>query len=219
MEYTIKQLNEIIDSNGELIGADNVPKSGPDLETGANNTTDYNQKVSAQPYRYDMMGRFGFTLMPFYEEVTNKNDGNNDSPILNAIAKIYHEKCIKILEYYYKHPNLLKSDYRKKSEETFENDSEECKKNDINFAIEIMKEIEPIYEKAYDDPDKKKKENVTESKIVEDKMYDKRGEDEISTKTESDEIKDKKLVKIAGLISKLPKKDVDKIATLLETNK
>ena len=41
-------------------------------------------------------------------------------------------------------------------------------------------------------------------------------EDEISQKADDNDIKDKKLEKIAGLISKLDQKDKDKIANLLE---
>ena len=204
MELTIRNLNEIIDANGELIGANTIPTSGSDLETAANNTTDYNQKVSQQPYRYDMMGRFGFTLMPFYEGVESK--GDDDSPILTDIAKVLYEKYMAMLEYYYRNPNKLKSDFRKKSEQ-----SDEFEPEDMDMAKKIMKTIEPHFEKAYNKP-----ENISEGKVVEDKMIDKKSEDEISGKSEDRDIKDGKLVKIAGLINKMPEKDVNKLITLLE---
>ena len=67
MEFKKKDLTEIIGSDGNLIGNNAIPTTGADLESQANNTTDYNAKVGVQPFRYDMLGRFGFTLMPFLE--------------------------------------------------------------------------------------------------------------------------------------------------------
>ena len=62
----------------------------------------------------------------------------------------------------------------------------------------------------------KNQEKIDESKVVEDKMVDKKSEDEISKKTEDNTIKDKKITQIAGLINKLDQKDVDKLKNLLE---
>lgn len=208
----IKEINEIIDSNGELIGANDVPTSGSDLETRANNTTDYNQKVSQQPYRYDMMGRFGFNLMPFYEG--KESVGDDDSPILNDLAKFMFERYIELLKHYYQNPNKLKSDYRIKSEETFETQSEHGKNIDMDFAKKIMKIIEPYFEKAYKDST-----NIDESVVVEDKMVSKKTEDEISEKGKDNDIKDKKLIKIAGLINKMSQTDINKLTNLLERKK
>ena len=59
-------------------------------------------------------------------------------------------------------------------------------------------------------------ENIDESKVVEDKMINKKSEDEISKKTDNSDIKDKKIQKVAGLINKLDKKDIDKLINLLE---
>ena len=102
-------LFEIIDSNGELIGKNDVPSTGADLETGANNTTDYNSKIGQQPFRYDMLGRFGFTLLPFFE---GKED-QGQKELLKDLAQLMHDKRTDVLRYYYKNPQLLKPDYRK----------------------------------------------------------------------------------------------------------
>jgi hypothetical protein len=67
MKLKKKDIDEIINTNGELIGKEAIPTNGADLESQANNTTDYNAKIGQQPFRYDMLGRFGFTLMPFME--------------------------------------------------------------------------------------------------------------------------------------------------------
>lgn len=210
MKINIKQLNEIIDSNGELIGANNIPSSGADLETAANNTTDYNQKVGQQPYRYDMLSRFGFSLMPFMEGDESKE---TEIPlVLNDLAKLMYEKYMQTLEYYYRHPNKLKSDFRVKSEETFETQPNEFKKMDVELAKKIMKTIEPHYKEKLSGETK----NIDEGKVVEDKMITIKSEDEISKKGGDNDIKDSKLVKIAGLLNKMPEKDVNKLITLLE---
>ena len=278
------QLFEIIDSNGELIGKNDVPSTGADLESGANNTTDYNSKIGQQPFRYDMLGRFGFTLLPFFE---GKED-QGQKELLKDLAQLMHDKRMDVLKYYYKNPQLLKPDYRK--EAAGEPHSEQCEKEDIEWARKVIKAVEPHFEKAFKEPIdetgainegvelikpltfKSRKNDlfyltfkfddkgrlvgadnkwdvsfpdwwglavpqnevinffrnkypefyvdepdvINEISVAEDKLVDKRGEDEISQKADDNDIKDKKLEKIAGLISKLDQKDKDKIANLLE---
>jgi hypothetical protein len=205
----IREINEIIDANGELIGTNDVPMSGSNLDTAANNTTDYNQRVSQQPYRYDMMGRFGFNLMPFYEG--KESIGDDDSPILKDLAEFMYDRYMELLKHYYQNPNKLKSDYRIKSEDTFETQSEDGLKIDMDYAKKIMKLIEPHFEKAY-----KSSENIDESAIIEDKLVQKKSEDNMAEKGKDNDLKDKKLIKIAGLLNKLEQKDLNKIVTLLE---
>ena len=59
-------------------------------------------------------------------------------------------------------------------------------------------------------------ENLNETKVVEDKVIGSKNEDEITKKGEDNDVRDKKLQKIAGLINKLEKKDIDKLINLLE---
>lgn len=199
-----KELMEIIDSNNDLIGSDAVPKNGSDLESQASNTTDYNVGIGTQPFRYDMLGRFGFTLMPFFEG--KENDGQLDmKKDLNNLLKIFYGE---ILEFYYRNPNKLKSDFRKyKNDEVFE-----FKFNSIDNKI--IKTIEKHFEKSFKSP-----ENIDESKVVEDKVIGSKKEDEISKKNDSKDLREKHLEKIAGLIGKLDKKDIDKLINLLEVKK
>lgn len=89
MKLKKKDLMEIIDSNGDLIGKDDIPKSGADLESQASNTTDTNVKIGAQPFRYDMLGRFGFTMLPFFE---SQGDEEPDNELLDKLAKLMYEK-------------------------------------------------------------------------------------------------------------------------------
>ncbi len=210
MKIKKKDLVEIIDSNGELIGSDDIPTNGSDLETQANNTTDYNAKIGTQPFRYDMLGRFGFTLMPFMEG--KENQGQQE--LIDDLAKLMYDKYLETLEYYFRHPNKLKSDYRLHSEHDFNSQPEDRKEIDYSWAKKVIKLIEPHFEKAFTAT-----ENIDEGKVVEDKVVDKKSEDEISKKTEDSDIKDKKLEKVAGLINKLDKKDIDKLINLLERKK
>ena len=208
------QLFEIIDSNGELIGKNDVPAVDANADTQANGTTDMNVGKSQQPFRYDMLGRFGFTLLPFFE---GKED-QGQKELLKDLAQLMHDKRIDILKYYYKNPQLLKPDYRK--EAAGEPHSEQCEKEDIAWARKAIKAVEPHFEKAFKEPidevDSINEDKIIEDNVAEDKLVDKRGEDEISQKAEDNDIKDKKLEKIAGLISKLDQKDKDKLTNLLE---
>ena len=207
------QLFEIIDSNGELIGKNDVPTNDANADTQAKNTTDYNSKIAQQPFRYDMLGRFGFTLLPFFE---GKED-QGQKELLKDLAQLMHDKRTDTLRYYYKNPNLLKPDYRK--EDAGETHSEQCEKEDIDWARKIIKIVEPHFEKAFKEPIDEtaplNEDKIVEDNVVEDKLVDKT-EDEISKKADDNDIKEKRLEKIAGLISKLDQKDKDKLANLLE---
>src|ERR1035437_2940035 len=184
MKIKKKDLVEIIDSNGELIGKEDTPTTGSDLESGANNTTEYNAKIGTQPFRYDMLGRFGFTLMPFMEG--KENQGQQE--LLNELAGLMHQRYAEILEYYYRNPNKLKSDFRKSMEEDHGHD-DECEKKDVAWAKKIIKPIEEA-------------DIITESNVVEDKLVDKKTEDDISKTTADKEVREKRLEKIAGLINR-----------------
>jgi hypothetical protein len=210
MKLTKKQLYEIIDSNGELIGGDAIPTSGSDLETQANNTTDYNVKVGTQPFRYDMLGRFGFTLLPFFEGKDAEDINPEEVPILKELAELMYEKFMETLEYYYRNPNKLKSDFRMHSEHDFESQPEENRKIDYDWAKKVIATIHPHLDKEDD------KDSMDEGVVIEDKMVDKKSESEMSKKSDDKGIREKRIEKIAGLINKLDKKDIDKLVNLLE---
>lgn len=200
MQFKKKELVEIIDSNGDLIGKNDVPTSGSDLDTRASNTTDYNQKIGTQPFRYDMLGRFGFTMMPFMESEEDKSNVDID---FNELIKITKEIYLLTLEYYYKNPNKLKSDFRKISG-----------KNIDNLEIGLKEKFLDLIKQFKKDSN----ENIDESRVAEDKVVDNKTEDEISKRSEDKGVSAKKIEKIAGLINKLDKKDIDKLINLLERN-
>jgi hypothetical protein len=211
MKIKKEQLQEIIDSDGELIGVDDVPTNGADLESQANNTTDYNAKVGHQPYRYDMLGRFGFTLLPFFEGV--EETGPDD--LLDELAKYMYERYMEILEHYYRNPQKLKSDFRKKSKLSFEED--ESNEIDYETAEKILSIIKPHFESALKELDENLKEGLNENAFVEGKMLDKKDKKGVVDKKTDKDVLDKKAKKIAELINKLDKEDVKKIKNLLET--
>ena len=205
MKFKKSELYEIIDSNGNLIGKNAVPTNGSDLETQANNTTDYNRGVGTQPLRYDFMGRFGI-MMPFME---GKEDQSDDEMVVE-LAKLMYEKYLETLEYYYRNPNKLKSDFRIQSENDFESQSDDKKNIDFSWARKIIAVIEPYL-------NGNESKTIDEAAVVEDKVISKRSESEISKKSKVIDIREKKLEKIAGLINnKLDKKDIDKLINLLE---
>ena len=208
MKLKKKEINEIINGRGELIGANDVPTHGSDLETQAKGTSNKNAKIGTQPFRYDMLGRFGFTLMPFMEG-EEKNQGQQE--LLDDLAELMYDRYREFLEYFYKHPEQLKQDYRKKSKNktTFENDEEVGKKIDYEWAEKALKIFQKHFEKSFEDS-----ETIDEGVLAE-KMVDKK-EDEMAEKSEDKELRDKKIKKIAGLINKLEKKDIDDLINLIE---
>ena len=195
MNYLKGQIQEIIDSNGDLIGKNDIPQNGSNLETQANNTTDYNREIGTQPYRYDMLARFGF-YVPFMESDNSKS--NDTYSELNNILINYLGD---ILKFYYKNPEKLKSDYRK-----FISDDKA-----IPQFIKITNYLDEILKLFNDLISDKNDVNLTEDKFVEKKS------DEFSKKTENNEIKEKNIKKIAGLINKkFTEKDIDKLINLIE---
>lgn len=208
MKLKKKDIFEIIDTNGELIGKNSVPDVDANADSKASRTTDYNQSVGTQPYRYDMLGRFGFN-MGFFESVGDNQDQNE---LLNDLAKLMYDKYIETLEYYYRNPNRLKPDFRLQNEKDFDSQPEDNKKIDFEWAEKVMKVVEEYFVKVFHEP-----KQIDEAKVVEDKMVGKQ-EDEMSVKSDSNEVREKRLEKIAGLINKLEKKDIDKLINLLERN-
>lgn len=212
MKYTKKQIQEIIDSDGELIGTNDIPQNGADLESQANNTTDYNAKVGHQPYRYDMLGRFGFTLLPFFEGV--EDSGPDD--LLDELAEYMYERYMETLEYYYRNPEKLKSDFRKKSKLSFEED--ESNETDYKTAEKILEIIKKHMGESLKELDKNLKEGINETTFIEGKMLEKKDKKGVVNKKKDNDVLDKKMEKIADLINKLDKDDVKKIKNLLETD-
>jgi hypothetical protein len=143
--------------------------------------------------------------MPFYE---GKED-ETDTGLFDDLAKIMYDKYMETLEYYYRNPNKLKSDFRMMSEKDFNSQPEERRKIDDEWAMKIVNAIKPHVEKSFGEP------KSLDETIIGEKLVD-RTEDEISSKGEDKDVQEKKIEKIAGLINKLEKKDINKLINLLE---
>lgn len=204
MDIKKKDIDEIIDGNADIIGLSDMPQNGSNLDTQAKNTTDYNMKVGTQPFRYDMLGRFGFTLMPFLEEGEMSKE---QTDLLDELSEMMFERYAELMKYYYKNPNKLKSDYRKIVDGVKDSSDED----NLKYAKKIAKIVQKHFENAFKEP-----ETIDESKVVEDKMVSK-SETEMTEKTKSNDVRDTKIENLAGLINKkLDKKDLDKLINLLE---
>ena len=164
-----QKIEELLDSDGNLIGADDYPTTGADREGDANNTTDYNARVHGQNYKNDFLGRFGFY---FYEDTS-------------------HEK-----------PAVVR-------DLMVELGSEE-------MAWKIMKVIKPHLEAILDELSIGEG-IMNEGNVVEDKLVDKKDKG-ISKKRDSDKMVSK-IEKVAGLLNKLNKDDLNKLVNLLELKK
>jgi hypothetical protein len=203
----VKLVNEVVDANNDLIGASKVPQNGSDVQTRAANTTDYNSSVGHQQYRSDFLGRMGFSSL-FYESKANTNANSEENLVDDLSRKLFKIKY-DILKYYYKNPNLLKSDYRKFDD----NDNNELiDDKSKEYAKEIMNIIEPHITKALDEV------TINES-ISEDKLIKSKNKEEFSKKNNDNEILDKKIQKISGLFNKkLDDNNMKKLIKLLEHN-
>lgn len=215
MKYKKSQIDEIVNSDNELIGDKDVPQNGGNLETQANNTTDYNAKVGHQPYRYDMLGRFGFTLLPFFEG----EEKETPDPIFEDMAAQLYEFYKEILEYYYRNPQKLKSDFRKYNKEDYES-ADNNEKFGWSPAKKIINIIKPHFEDAMKDLDDNLKNNIDESAFIGEKIVKKdKDKNELSKEEKKvDDVQTKQIKKIAGLINKLDKNKVKQLKNLLETN-
>jgi len=210
MKYKKKDLNEIIDGHGDLIGSDDIPSNDANADSQAKHTSDYNQKIGTQPFRYDMLGRFGFSLMPFMEG-EEKNQGQAE--LENDLVDLMNERYVDLLSHYKRNPKRIQSDYRKHV--TDDEISDETMKYNVEWAEKIMKIIEKHFEKSFKTLDEQYQENLAENKVVEDRLVDKK-EDEMSSKSVDRDVTEKKIEKIAGLINKLEKKDIDNLINLIE---
>ena len=196
---------EIVDDNGELIGLNTTPESGSDLETVASKTTDQNTGIGHQPDRYDMMARFGFLSMPFYEGVEGEDE------TLNEIDNKIYEFVLESMKGYYKNPNKLKTDYRNIYNKGLNEAPSGINDYVKSISDGVLDIVEAFIKKGVN------KDNISESNVAEDKMIDTRNEDELSKRSDDNNIKDKNIKNVAGLINrKLDKNDIDKLITLLE---
>lgn len=189
------KIEEIIDNNGNLIGSDDTPKNGSDLETRANNTTDYNAQVHGQNFKNDFLGRFGFYFYESEEDVSKLKDD---------LARLMYEKFIETMTYYHENPEMLKKDFESHKNSDFSSQSKEKKDHDYKWAEKIFDIIEPHLKKKLD-----------EGKMVEDKVVEKQKKI-MKSKRDDDKELTAKAKKLVDLINELPKNQKDKLKNIIE---
>ena len=204
MKLTKKQIDEIVNSDNDLIGAEHYPTNGSNLDTAASNTTDNNTGKGHQPFKYDMLARFGFGLLPFFE---GEEKGNDE--LLNNLSKFLLEKRKKTIQEYIKNPKKLRIDLLK-----IRDDNGFC----IKTAQEILDFIKPYIEKSLDELNSNLRENIEEYAFIEGKVLEKKDEpnDIAKEKSKDNDVLDKKIQKIADLLNKMDIQNISKLKNLLE---
>lgn len=180
----ILKVNEVVDRNLNIIGDDDMPPmTDQNSETASNGHTDDNMQKSTQPYRFDMMGRFGFNLLPFFED--DNQETEEQMQLLTELTELMYEKYIDIIKYYHDKPKELKSDYEKHKKGGFKFDSKENdkKKVDKDWAVKVLKLIAPHIEKELKKIDEsllskkdEKKEVIKKDDTVKNELFDKKQE-------------------------------------------
>jgi len=202
MIITKKKIEEIIDSNGDIIGVNDAPENGANLETNASNTTDYNAQVHGQNFRNDFMGRFGFYFYEGEEEKPNK--------IVDDIARVMYDKFKEVLNYYHENPDELDKDFQEHNEVDFDSLPEGNKKIDYEWAKKMVEIIEPYLSNV------EESNALNEESVVEDKIVEKKTDNEIGEEKPTKDVLDKKIASIADKLNKLKKDDLNKLINLLE---
>lgn len=197
-ELKKKNILEIIDDDDNLIGKNDIPQAGSNKESDASHTTDYNVMAHGQNFKNDFLGRFGFY---FYE-----SEGDNKM-VLDDLARKMYEKFKETLNHYHKNPDNMEKDYELHSKCDFDTQPEDKRAHDYRWAEEILDILKPHMKK-----------DLNEAKVVEDKIADKKTDNEFVKKTKK-EISPEKLNKVADVLSKLQKNDLDKLISLIESKK
>jgi len=203
MDLTKKELDEIINSDNELIGSEKFPTNGSNLDSKATNTTDSNTGKGHQPFKYDMLARFGFSLLPFFE---SEEKENND--LLKDLSKFLLEKKKKSLVEYIKNPNKLKIDLVKASK-----NDDFCE----SIAKNILNLLKPYIEKSLNELNDNLRENIGEGIFIEGKVLEKKSyPKDINKRSKDNDVLDKKIKRLADLINKMDKEKISKLKNLLE---
>lgn len=198
MKLTKGKIEEIIDGDGNIMGSDDKPEVSPNIETQASKTTDYNAKVHGQNFKNDFLGRFGFY---FYE-----SEGDNTN-VEDMLAKIMYEKYKETLNHYKENPDKLESDWELHQNTTFEDQPEGSKEHDYEWASDILKALAPHMKK-----------DLNEANVAEDKIQPKKEDKLLPPNKDSKGLKSGGNVdKVADLLGKLPKAELDKLINLLES--
>jgi len=156
MNKKIKDIREFIDKELNLVGDNDEPTTGPNMDTKVGtSTTDKNVRIGHQNYGYDFLGRFGFSLW--------ENDNKNNSLIQELAELIYNKSDSKNGDF----SSLSDDDKNKKESISIANEIlnivKKHFKNDLNKNDDKLSESE--LKKVIEDIVLKKKETPLAKKI------------------------------------------------------
>jgi len=193
-----REIYEVLDSDGNLIGQDDMPHSNPN-EISADGTTDHNAAIGHQHFAHDFLGRFGFNM---YNESEGDDEGGSTDELLKEIAKLNFEKFKEMIDSIYLDPNKI-GDYNKLVQKKFEDLTPEESKSDFEFAKKVVALLQGKSKK-------KKEPTLTEneiSKMIEDVITKHDDDKSIVKKSDNDILDSKVKDKIKSLLSTLSDKD------------
>jgi len=219
-----KLVNEIIDSNDNLIGSDNIPSTGSDLESAGIGTSDSNVFKGHQNYRNNYASILGFSVL--------EQEKNNDEKVIDE-DKIINNDNYKALKFTQSDPNLGDIEMRilpiisqnkvlieknhwlpadKNGKRIIKTGKKFFNLSEYNDLIKKFRSLKNVKEIDID------KERYKNESLDEDKISDKKDDDKsINKKKTNNDILDKKIGNIADLLNKKFNKDqLNKLVNLLE---
>lgn len=175
------KIQEMLDSDNNLIGSDDMPQNNPN-QIKADGTTDHNAAIGHQHYTNDFLGRFGFY---FYE--SEDSEGGN---LLTEIAKLKYAELQNFIKQLGKNPKEY-GELRKLIEKPFEELSEEESKYSYDFANEVLQILKKNSKPATSEPKEKSLDEAEIHKIIEDIINQKKDTSMSFKKTDNDLLTDK----------------------------
>lgn len=212
-----KIVDEIIDSNGDIIGKEDMPENDGNMDSMANTTSDRTQSAGHQSFRNNYAGLMGFSVM----EDENRNNSNvieeedEISKKYKAIRFDQEDKergdiQFKVLPILSKNKILIEKThwlpYNEKGTQTIQTGSKWFDISEYENLIDRFRKTGA-------------KETLIESKLMEDKISDELSDDKSinKEKTSSNDVQDKKLKDIADVLNnKFNKIQLNKLVNLLE---
>lgn len=179
-----REIEEVLDSDGNLIGQDDKPSNNPN-EIGADGTTDHNAAIGHQHFAHDFLGRFGFYM---YNEGEGDDNTLSTDDLINDIAR----------EAY------VFFDGDNDNFTAFDQLSQEVQNKYYDFANKVIGILHGKSEKEQLEPTLSESEL---SKMIEDVITKRDDDKSIVKRGDNDLLDDKTKGKIKSLLSTLSDKD------------
>jgi hypothetical protein len=212
-----KIVNEIIDSNGDIIGKENMPDNDGNMDSMANTTSDKTQSVGHQSFRNNYAGLLGFSVMEDEKEDNSKVIEEDNDNLKNYKAIKFNQEDkergdiqFRVLPILSKNKVLIEKTHwlpkNEKGEQIIQTGS---KWFDISEYENLINKFRKTGAK----------ETLIESKLIEDRISDERSDDKSinKEKTSSNDVLDSKIKVLADKLNKkFDKTQLNKLVNLLE---